>query len=194
MPATFAGDRIAEIRRRARLRKLGVIMGSSVRLLGAPIVTSEPNSVVSIGDRSVLCSDSRRTALGVAQPVILRTLLSGARITIGADVGISGSTICAVRDVRIGDRCLLGSGVIIADTDFHEIAAAGRRYAGVPDPRPEHRIYIGDDVFLGARSMILKGVAIGAGAIVGGGSVVTKDVPEGAIVAGNPARIVGSIA
>ena len=53
-------------------------------------------------------------------------------------------------------------------------------------------VFIEDDVFIGARAMVLKGVRIGKGAVVGAGAVVTKDVPPNAIVAGNPARVVGT--
>lgn len=51
-------------------------------------------------------------------------------------------------------------------------------------------IVIGDDVWIGARALILRGVTVGDGAIVGAGAVVTKDVPSFAIVAGNPAKII----
>jgi acetyltransferase-like isoleucine patch superfamily enzyme len=54
-------------------------------------------------------------------------------------------------------------------------------------------VTIGSDVFIGGRSIILKGVQIGQGAVIGAGSIVTKDVPEWNIVAGNPARSVGSV-
>jgi len=54
-------------------------------------------------------------------------------------------------------------------------------------------VIIEADVFIGGRSIILKGVRIGQGAVIGAGSVVTEDVPECIIVAGNPARSVGSI-
>lgn len=55
---------------------------------------------------------------------------------------------------------------------------------------PEETIVIGDDVWIGGHVIILPGVHIGRGAIVGAGSVVTKDVPEYAIVGGNPAKII----
>lgn len=54
-------------------------------------------------------------------------------------------------------------------------------------------IVIGDNVFIGARAIILKGVTIGEGAIVGAGSVVTKDVAEYSIVAGNPAKVIRAL-
>ena len=53
-------------------------------------------------------------------------------------------------------------------------------------------IIIGDDVWLGAKSVVLKGVSIGHGAVVGAGSVVTRSLPSGAIAVGAPARVVAS--
>lgn len=58
---------------------------------------------------------------------------------------------------------------------------------------PHHAVVIEDYVLIGARSIVLKGVQIGAGAVVGAGSVASRDVPPGSIVAGNPAVVVGSI-
>ena len=92
--------------------------------------------------------------------------------------------------IRIGNNVLIGSGALITDNDAHGI-------------HPEHRnnvrhiliapIEIKDNVFIGARSIILKGVVIGEGAIVGAGAVVTRNVPDFAIVAGNPAKIIGDV-
>ena len=87
----------------------------------------------------------------------------------------------------IGDDCLFGPEVMITAADY-------RFNDGSPVTRQkmdEGDIIIGRDVWLGARVVILSGVAIGNGAIVGAGAVVTKSVNAGAIVVGQPARVVG---
>ncbi|MBC2642715.1 MULTISPECIES: DapH/DapD/GlmU-related protein [unclassified Rhodococcus (in: high G+C Gram-positive bacteria)] len=151
-------------------------------------------SVISLGDNVVLCSRSQDTALGVTTPVILRTLLPNALLSVGDDVGVSGAVVCAARSVVIGNSVLIGSGAIICDTDFHAPRMSdGRRYAPLPDPAESDGVVIGDECFIGARAMILKGVKVGAGSVVGAGSIVTKSVAPGSIVAGNPARVVGAV-
>ncbi|WP_374229818.1 DapH/DapD/GlmU-related protein [Rhodococcus sp. F64268] len=177
-----------------RLKRIGVELGSNVTIIGRPIVSVYPGSTVTIGSNVVLCSDSRSTALGVSKPVTIRTLAKGATISIGNDVGMSGTVICAAKAVRIGTACLFGADVTVADTNFHPIAPSmGRRYAPIPKSEETDAIEIGNDVFLGAGSHILKGVAIGDGSVVGAKSLVTRSVPEGSIVAGNPAAIIGSV-
>lgn len=111
----------------------------------------------------------------------------GAKLTIGNNVGLSGSSICATEEVSIGDRVLIGSGTIITDSDAHPLLPEERNMPNKTKHRP---IHIGNDVFIGARCLILKGVTIGDGAVIGAGSVVTKDVPPHAVFAGNPAQFV----
>ncbi|MBJ7323346.1 MAG: hypothetical protein JHC70_13515 [Rhodococcus sp.] len=97
-------------------------------------------------------------------------------------------------NVEIGDRCLIGADAVITDTDFHPVSPSrGRRYAKVPAGKPEDRIIVGSDVFIGTKSVILKGVRIGDGSVIGAGSVVTKSVRSHTIVAGNPAKPVGTV-
>lgn len=83
--------------------------------------------------------------------------------------------------VTIGADCFLAWDVVILDRDYHAIDGTADR------PRP---VTIGDHVWIGCRAMVLKGVTIGSGAVVGAGAVVTRDVPPGALVAGNPAVVV----
>ena len=171
----------------------GLILGRGITWYGVPIVILEPASAISIGDQCVLCSRSNQTALGVNHPVVLRTLRPGAEIIIGKGVGISGTTVCSAVRVVIGDRCKIGANVTIVDTDFHSLDPIIR--ASPEDGRAAKAkdVEIGRDVFIGGGAYILKGVRIGNGAVIGAASVVTRDVPEFTVVAGNPARPVGKV-
>src|SRR5690606_4602821 len=119
---------------------------------------------------------------------ILSTRRASAILQIGAYFGMTGGSIVAEEAVRIGDHVTVGANTIIADTDFHPLDALARQnlpLAGATAP-----ISIEDHVFIGMQSLILKGVTIGAGSIIGAGSVVTGDVPPGVVAAGNPARVI----
>jgi len=118
------------------------------------------------------------------------------RNVLGNDTGISSASISAIRRIVIGQGVLVGSGCIITDTDHHYVEVPEgirRRYAGIPEGRHDDEVFISDDVFLGARTIVLKGVRIGQGAVIGAGSVVSRDVPEYVLAAGNPCRIVGRV-
>lgn len=89
--------------------------------------------------------------------------------------------------ITIGDRVTVSGGVVLITHDGSAWLARderGRRYRF-------GRITIGNDVFIGSNAIIMQGVRIGSRVIVGAGSVVTKSVPDGIIVAGNPARPIG---
>lgn len=77
--------------------------------------------------------------------------------------------------------------IIISGSHNFERTDISMREQGAP---PRRAVVIGNDVWIGTRSIILPGVNIGSHSIIGAGSVVTKDVPEWAIVAGNPAKII----
>ncbi|EKV00165.1 hypothetical protein Lepto7375DRAFT_2263 [Leptolyngbya sp. PCC 7375] len=146
------------------------------------------NSKIEIGKRFYAVSKMSWNSLGVFQPVFIHTFGIGSQIIIGDDVGISGCTITALEKITIGNRVLVGSGVLITDNDGHSVNPIDRHISNDIAVKP---IVIGDDVFIGARAIILKGVTIGNGAVIGAGAVVTKDVPAYGIVAGNPAKAVG---
>ncbi len=172
---------------RRRLRRAGVELSARAVTMGLPIVARCEGSRIVIGDDVVLCSQSRWTALGVSHPIVLRTLAPNAFLGIGRGTGISGGSFCAAVSVRIGERCLIGADVVIADTDFHSIDPLQREagWSAIASAPVE----IGDDVFIGTRATILKGVHIGNGAVIGAGAVVTRSIPAGAVAAGNPAAI-----
>jgi acetyltransferase-like isoleucine patch superfamily enzyme len=171
------------------IKRQGVNAASSVRFYGMPIISLARQSEIVIGENCIICSDPTMTALGVGQPAVLRTLWPGAIISIGSNTGISGGAICAAIHIEIGNECLLGANIIIADTDFHALNPIRRRYNNNPLEISAKPIIIKNNVFIGAGSIILKGVTIGKNSVVGAASVVTKDVPPDAIVAGNPAKL-----
>lgn len=119
-------------------------------------------------------------------------IYSFSTISVGDDVLIGqGAYFSAKKEIKIGDKVLFGPYVSIIGGD-HNIYRIGCYMADVKDKSPEDDmpVIIEDDVWVGAHSIILKGVTIGRGAIVGAGSVVTKDVPPYAIIAGVPARVI----
>jgi len=172
-----------------RCRRAGIDPAPGLRLYGLPIIDSARKGSICFGRDITLCSRSEDTALGVSRPVVLRTMTPEARISLGDGCGLSGTAICAANSVMVGARCLFGADAMVVDTDFHPLHPEGRCRAplSAAGSRP---VSIGDDVFVGARAVILKGVHIGNGAVIGAGAVVTRDVPAYAVVAGNPARIV----
>lgn len=120
-------------------------------------------------------------------PIMLQPRNSTSQIHIGAASQImQGCEFIAMSSIRIGKNCLIGPKTIILDADFHGVA---------PDKRLElgktSSIIIEDNVWIGYEVMILKGVHIGKDAVIAARCVVTKDVPEGAIIAGNPMKTIG---
>ena len=112
-----------------------------------------------------------------------RTLISGGgRLRIGDRVFVNcGTIIIAVREVVIGDDVAFATEVQVMDSNSHGVE--GR-------PHVEAPVRIGDGTWLGARAMVLPGVTIGRRVLVAAGAVVTRDVPDDVMVAGNPARVV----
>lgn len=176
-----------------RLRRLGLEIGRGVQFHGMPVVSLAPGSRIVLADQVSLCSVSTHTALGVNHPVVLRTLRPGATIEIGRDCGISGASICAELSVVVGQQCLFGANVVVADTDFHPLKIENRRHNNSAADIAVAPVRIGNNVFLGTGAIVLKGVSIGDNSVVGAGSVVTRDIPANVIAAGNPARIIGQI-
>lgn len=137
-------------------------------------------------------------SIGLIQPTIFNVVRPNSKITIGNNVGISGSTICAIESISIGDNVLVGSGCVIVDSDLHPIKwedrlatpSAGQTVDFQTDKTISKPVVIGNNVFIGARSIILKGVTIGDGSIIGAGSVVANSIPSNVIACGNPAKVI----
>lgn len=174
------------------LRLRGVRVGRRCRFHGLPIATMTPTAQIVLGDDVVIRSRPGSNDAGMSHPTILAALAPDSSIVIGDGAGISGASIVARRSVTIGKRVLIGAGACVWDTDFHPLAAERRRVHQTRHAASA-AVHIEDEVFIGARALILKGVTVGAQAVVGAGAVVTRDVAPGTIVGGNPARVLGTV-
>lgn len=109
-------------------------------------------------------------------------------VDIGEFSTVVGAIISTNGHISIGDYAFLAHEVTIADT-----YAARPPDSGGESGHSDHRVIIGDLAWIGAGAMILGSVTIGRGAVIGAGAVVQSDIPDLAIVGGNPARILGRI-
>ena len=116
-----------------------------------------------------------------------------AEIVIGDNVGISQTALVSHCSIRIGNNVKIGGGTCVYTTDFHSLDPVIRASKEDMNHRKCAPVIIGDNVFIGAKCIILKGVTIGENSIIGAGSVVTKSVPANEIWAGNPARFVRKV-
>ncbi len=122
------------------------------------------------------------------------------QVEAGDDSVLVGAVFMCAENIRIGQRVIISYNTTIADCDFHPHDPQLRKrdaVANAPQGNRSERpnlitrpVVIDDDVQVGIGAIILKGVTIGKGAVIWAGAVVTKDVPAGSVVAGNPARIV----
>lgn len=114
----------------------------------------------------------------------------GGILDIGNNVGVASTCITCQKRITIGANTRIGAGCLIMDSDHHSL-------------QPQHRssiedglhvkslpIIIGHDVFIGARSIICKGISIGDNSVIAAGSVVTRDIPSNEIWGGNPAKFI----
>lgn len=153
------------------------------------LMTGEKNGRLVIGKNFKCNNKVTSNSIGLIQPCVFNIATTGAEIKIGENVGISGSTINATKCITIGNNVLIGSGCIITDTDSHPINWQDR-VNNENNNTKSLPIVIEDNVFIGARSIILKGVTIGKNSVIGAGSVVTKSIPANCIAGGNPAKVI----
>lgn len=179
----------------------GIKFGRNMEVTNKVYVALTPGSRVTIGDNFLFTSGENFNPLCRNLRGSIFTETSGARIEIGDNVGMSSTTIWCKTRVTIGNNVKIGGDVTIMDTDAHSLDYRIRRSGALtPDGFPidsmkakSAPIEIGDDVLIGTRCIILKGVKIGARCVIGSGSIVTKDIPEDSIAAGNPCRVVKRI-
>ena len=151
------------------------------------IINRRGRGIVSIGDRVKINSSQLANPLGGSSKTTICALPNGI-IKVGNDVGISNSVLIARELIEIEDGVLIGADVKIYDNDFHSLDYRDR---GGPNDVPKTKpVIIKKNAFVGAHSIILKGVTIGERSIIGAGSVVVNSIPDDEIWGGNPARLI----
>lgn len=154
-------------------------------LLSFKVPLTTPNLHMYFGDN---CSINGYSTFGAAAINDNPILVVGNNTTLAYEV-----TISVGERVEIGDNCLIADRVFIADNHGHPVDPERRRQMTKVFPEEIKPVKIGNNVWIGYQSVILRGVTIGDNSIVGANSVVTKDVPPNTVVAGNPAAIVRTL-
>jgi len=164
--------------------------GRSLEIYGLPVLRSPAGRII-LGDYVQLISSSWRAgASGIAGPLRLRTVFPTAEITFDEGSAMTGGSITArSKSIRIGRRTMIGPDCLITDSDFHTAWPPESRgdYGG---DEADAAVTLGNNVWLGARCIVLKGVTIGDNSIVAAGSVVVKSIAPNSLAAGNPASVV----
>lgn len=154
----------------------------------------EIDGLVTIGKLSLAISSHASVAMGpdcVIGDLELNAMGRGARIEIGREVGFAGSVNISTQEgsqISIGSRSLIAGDTVFSASDFHPIfdIATGERINQAKDIR------IDEGVWVGARSMVLKGASIGHDSVVGAGSIVTGSFGPNSMIVGSPARLLRS--
>jgi maltose O-acetyltransferase len=155
-----------------RLRRCTRV-GSLPRVYGRPRITNLGKII--IGDKFIFFSNT------VTSEMVAH---AGGRIEIGNGVFMNyGASVSAHQLVRIGDGCQIGTYCCLMDNDYHSVEDRSK-------PGESRPIILGENVWLGVRVIVLKGVTIGDNAVIGAGSVVIRDVPANCLAAGVPAGVI----
>ena len=141
-----------------------------------PVVTANAAAIADI----VIENDRRNSGVPLLDIRNIRARIEpGAvireKVEIGEGAVIMMGAVINIGRAIVGNRCHIGAGTVLA---------------GVVEPASATPVVIEDDVMIGANAVVIEGVRVGRGAVVGAGAIVIKDVPAGAVVVGNPARII----
>lgn len=180
-----------DLRRWIEFKFFHVQCGNNLQVRGKIILGWKVH--LSIGDDVIINSGIYDNPNPIGNEIFatFATVYNG-RIQIGNRVGISNSCLYARDSVVIEDDVMIGGGCKIFDTDFHPLNYTDRIRNDESKVKTAP-IRICRGAFIGADSIIMKGVTIGRHSIVGAGSVVTKSIPDDEVWAGNPAKFIYSL-
>ena len=174
---------------RLRFKRLNIKYGKAMRVCDSIYLKFGKNNQITIGHNFSFSSGNYNPLSRNIKGAI--AMENNAKLSIGNNVGISSSCLRIYDSLIIGDNTKIGADCIILDSDGHSLDYIFRRSGKTDRPNAKKAgIKIGDDVLIGTRCIILKGVEIGDRAVIGSGSVVTKSIPADCIAAGNPCKII----
>lgn len=179
------------LKNKYRIDKYKIQVGKKTVLNGEVQFVSDNRGKITIGENTKINSGKQFNQIGGDTRTVIRTINSGI-ICIGDNVGISNSALVARNSIMIDDDVRIGGSCKIYDNDFHSLRYE-YRLKPIDDDIKSSPIHIKRGAFICAETIILKGVTIGEMSVVGAGSVVTHDIPDYEIWAGNPARFVRKI-
>lgn len=167
------------------LKYYKVRVGKNLTCAGRLII--QGHGTYHLGDNVTIYSKETVNPIGGGRTVF--QTIAGGRIILGNQVGMSHAVLCARSEIKIEDNVLIGGGVKIFDHDFHSLDYKERMQNGDANVKTAP-ILIKEGAFIGAHAIILKGVTVGRHSVIGAGAVVTKNVPDNEVWAGNPAKFV----
>lgn len=174
---------------RIRFKQVGIQFGQGMRVCNFIRLKFGGNTYMTIGNNFAFSSGNYNPLSRNIEGAI--ELEDNAHINIGDNVGISSSCLWIFDYLTIGNNTKIGADCILLDSDAHSLDFMNRRNGKIDRPNAKKAgITIGNDVLIGTRSIILKGVKIGDRTVIGSGSVVTKSIPADCIAAGNPCKII----
>ena len=174
------------------LKLTKVKYGKNLKLKGVPLIYNKKNARLILGDNCIVKSSFLSNLVGLYSRTIIVTRVEGAKIIIGNNVGISGATIYARKEITIGDNTNIGGNVKILDNDFHPIEVEAR-LKDDKDKIGTAPVRIGKNCFIGCNALILKGTELGDNCVVGAGAVVCGKFEKNSVIAGNPARVIRTL-
>lgn len=163
------------------------------RIVGSPIINVKAHGKITFGDNLMMNNGLLDNQIGFNSPCVFRAI--NGEITLGNNVGLSQATLVAYNaDISVGNNVRIGGGVKIYTTDFHSLDYTLRRDYQIDAKNMKCApVSIGDDCFIGAGTIILKGVQIGPRSVIGAGSVVTRNIPNDVVAGGNPCVVLRKI-
>jgi len=172
---------------KARLKLLRCPFGKNLKVDGMPILKLTRCGSLRFGKGCTINSRFKSNVVGRTNPVVFECIENGS-ISLGDYSGLSFAILSSRSKITIGNHVNIGGNVRIFDHNYHSLNYMDRRDGTLDNENCKTApVIIGDDVFIGTNSIILKGTTIGERSIIGAGSIVSGTIPSDEIWAGNPA-------